>query len=253
MIGIYMSGTGNTKHCVGKLLSVIDPKAEMIPIVSEESADKIRQSDMVLLAFPTQFSNVPFMVKDFIRRNSEIWKDKKIFCMTTMGAFSGDGAGCAARLLRKYGAKIIGGLHVRMPDAVCDNKMLKKSLEENKRIVREADKKIEAVGRKIVNEGIYPQDGLSFMAHLAGLFGQRLWFYGKTAHYSDKLKISEDCVGCGICANNCPMGNLKIVDGKAVADNKCAMCYRCISHCPKQAITLLGKEVVEQCRYDRYC
>ena len=31
MIGIYMSGTGNTKHCVGKLLSVIDPKAEMIP------------------------------------------------------------------------------------------------------------------------------------------------------------------------------------------------------------------------------
>ena len=28
MIGIYMSGTGNTKYCVGKLLSVIDPKAE---------------------------------------------------------------------------------------------------------------------------------------------------------------------------------------------------------------------------------
>ena len=91
------------------------------------------------------------------------------------------------------------------------------------------------------------------MAHLAGLFGQRLWFYGKTRDYSDKLKISDACVGCSICANNCPMGNLKIVDGKAVAGNRCAMCYRCISHCPKQAITLLGKEVIEQCRYDRYC
>ncbi|MCR5210918.1 MAG: iron-sulfur protein, partial [Lachnospiraceae bacterium] len=119
-----MSGTGNTKHCVGKLLSVIDPKAEMIPIESEESADKIRLNDTVLLAYPTQFSNVPFMVKDFIRRNPELWKEKRVFCMTTMGAFSGDGAGCAARLLKKYGAKIIGGLHVRMPDAVCDNKML---------------------------------------------------------------------------------------------------------------------------------
>lgn len=253
MVAIYMSGTGNTKHCAGKLLSVIDSKAEMIPIESEECADKIRLNDTVLLAYPTQFSNVPFMVKDFISRNPELWKEKKVFCMTTMGAFSGDGAGCAARLLKKYGAKIIGGLHVRMPDAVSDNKMLKKSLEENKQIVREADMKIEAVGKKIIDEGEYPQDGLSFMAHLAGLFGQRLWFYGKTAHYSDKLKISEDCVGCGICANNCPMDNLKIVDGKAVPGNKCAMCYRCISHCPKQAITLLGKEVIEQCRYDRYC
>lgn len=253
MVAIYMSGTGNTNHCVGKLLSVIDSEAEMIPIESEESADKIRLNDTVLLAYPTQFSNVPFMVKDFIRRNPELWKEKKVFCMTTMGAFSGDGAGCAARLLKKYGAKIIGGLHVRMPDAVSDNKMLKKSLDENKQIVREADMKIEAVGKKIIDEGEYPQDGLSFMAHLAGLFGQRLWFYGKTAHYSDKLKISEDCVGCGICANNCPMDNLKIVDGKAVPGNKCAMCYRCISHCPKQAITLLGKEVIEQCRYDRYC
>ena len=90
------------------------------------------------------------------------------------------------------------------------------------------------------------------MAHIVGLFGQRLWFYGKTARYSDKLKISDNCIGCGMCIDNCPMENLKLEGGKAVAGNKCAMCYRCISHCPKQAVTLLGKEVIEQCRYDRY-
>lgn len=66
---------------MGKLLSVIDPKAEMIPIESEESVDKIRLNDAVLLAYPTQFSNVPFMVKDFIRRNPELWKEKKVFCI----------------------------------------------------------------------------------------------------------------------------------------------------------------------------
>ena len=37
-----------------------------------------------------------------------------------------------------------------------------------------------------------------------------------------------------------------IIDGKAVADNKCTMCYRCISHCPQKAITLVGNEVKEQ-------
>ena len=173
MIGIYMSGTGNTKHCVGKLLSVIDPKAEMLPIESPESADKIRQSDTVLIAFPTQFSNVPFMVKDFIRRNSEIWKDKKVFCMTTMGLFSGDGTGCAARLLKKYGAVVSGGLQVKMPDAVSDSKMLKKSFEENRRIIKEADIRLEEVAEEI-KKGNYPKEGLSFFAHMAGLFGQRL-------------------------------------------------------------------------------
>ncbi len=253
MIGIYMSGTGNTEHCIKKLMHIIAPEGEVIPIESEEAVKRISENDTVLLAYPTQFSNVPFMVKDFIRRNSEVWKDKKVFCMTTMGAFSGDGAGCAARVLKKYGAQIVGGLQIKMPDAVCDSKLLKKSLEENKKIIREADRKIEIVGRKITDEGTYPREGLSIMAHLAGLFGQRLWFYGKTTHYSDKLKIGDNCIGCSICVNNCPMGNLKLEGGKAVAGNRCAMCYRCISHCPKWAITLLGKEVIEQCQYDRYC
>ena len=114
MIGIYMSGTGNTKHCVGKLLSVIDPKAEMIPIESPESADKIRQSDMVLLAFPTQFSNVPFMVKDFIRRYSEIWKSVitlPIICVMLFTLTSCDNVKSASEL-EKYAEKTYGACEI---------------------------------------------------------------------------------------------------------------------------------------------
>lgn len=33
---------------------------------------------------------------------------------------------------------------------------------------------------------------------------------------------------------------------------KCTMCYRCISHCPKMAITLIGDEVKEQCQFEKY-
>ena len=39
-------------------------------------------------------------------------------------------------------------------------------------------------------------------------------------------------------------------NGKAAAGKRCTMCYRCISRCPEQAITLLGKEVKEQCGYE---
>ena len=37
-----------------------------------------------------------------------------------MGAFSGDGAGCTTRMLKRYGATILGGIHIHMPDSVCE-------------------------------------------------------------------------------------------------------------------------------------
>ena len=169
-----------------------------------------------------------------------------------MGGFSGDGTGCAARVLKKYGAIIIGGVQIKMPDSVCDSKLLKKTLEENKKITRDADIRIENIAKDILNNDKYPKEGLSFFAHVAGLFGQRLWFYNKTTGYSTKLKISDACIGCGYCAMNCPVGNLNVVDGKAVSNDRCTMCYRCISACPQKAITLLGDKVIEQCRYEKY-
>ena len=252
MVGVYLSGTGNTKHCIQKFVSNLDSDAKCVPIEDKESADAIRNNDVIVLAYPTQFSNVPFMVKDYAIKNKELWEGKKVFLITTMGAFSGDGTGCLARVLKKYGAEILGGMQIHMPDAVCDSKLLKKSLEENKKIVGEADIKIEKATQDIIQSGKYPREGLSFPAHLAGLFGQRLWFYNKTTDYSRKLKINDSCIGCGLCASYCPMNNLIIKDGKAVNLGKCAMCDRCISSCPKKAITLLGKEVVEQCRFEKY-
>ncbi len=251
MVGIYLSGTGNTKHCVEKLVKILDPSAECFPLENNDIIQILKNHDTIVLGYPTQFSNAPFMVRDLIKNNSSLWSGKKVFCLNTMGLFSGDGTGCTARILKKYGAVILGGLQLKMPDSVCDSKMLKKSIEENKLIVKAADERIEIAAKQIKN-GNFPQEGLSFFAHIKGLFGQRLWFYNKTTNYTDKLKISDSCIGCGLCSKNCPMKNIKIENNKAAAGGKCTMCYRCISLCPKQAVTLLGERIVEQCRFDRY-
>ena len=81
------------------------------------------------------------MVRDFIKKNADIWKNKKILCIATMGAFSGDGAGCTTRMLKRYGATILGGIHIHMPDSVCDSKLLKKTMDENRCIIAQADRK----------------------------------------------------------------------------------------------------------------
>lgn len=252
MLGVYLSGTGNTEHCITKLVKLLDETADAVSLEDAAVTEKIKNSDTIILGYPTQFSNAPYMVRDFIKSNSSLWRDKKVLCVATMGLFSGDGAGCTARLLKKCGAVILGGLHIKMPDSVCDDKKLKKSAEENREIIKAAEKKIIDTAEQI-RRGSYPQDGVTFISHMAGLFGQRLWFYLKTTGYTDKLKISEECVGCGLCASLCPMKNISIQNGRATAADKCTMCYRCISLCPQKAITLLGDGVIEQCRFEKHC
>lgn len=251
MNAIYLSGTGNTRHIVNKLLDELGRKETVLPIESED-VKKAFDGDEIILAYPTMFSNIPYLVRDFINKNQNEWKGKKIFLITTMGLFAGDGTGCAARLLKKYGAVITGGIQIKMPDSIGDCKALKKTAEQNKAIVKKAEQRVAEIAKKM-KEGRYPREGLSFRAHLAGLFGQRLWFYNKAMSYSSKLKIDGNkCVGCGICAKGCPTQNIKITDGKAVASSQCTMCYRCVSYCPSQAITLLGKTLHQQAGIEKY-
>ena len=129
---------------------------------------------------------------------------------------------------------------------------LKRPLEQNKEIVRNAVVKIKQSALDMKNRKP-TQEGIGLWYHLAGLFGQRLYFRHKVKQYTDSLKIdSSSCIGCGKCEKLCPMGNICIKEGKAVSINRCTMCYRCVNQCPQQAITLLGKKVVEQGTIEKY-
>lgn len=252
MLGIYYSGTGNSRYVMEQFLEKYNSSADCISIEDEKIKEYISKSQEIAFAYSVQYSNVPKMVKDFIDGNQSLWKGKKVFVIATMGLFSGDGAGILARRLHRYGAETIGGLHLKMPDCIADVKALKRPLEKNKELVREAEKKIDQAVQSM-KAGRPPQEGLGPLYHLAGLFGQRLYFYNKTRKYVDKLKIdSVKCVGCGKCVQSCPMKNLSLENHKAKAGNQCTMCYRCVNQCPKQAITLLGKQVIDQGTIEKY-
>lgn len=98
-----------------------------------------------------------------------------MLCVANRGLFGGDGAGCAARLLKKHGATILDGLHLRMPDSVCESKLLKKTLAENREIVNTADEKPEATA-KLIKRGVWPQEALYFPEHLRGCLGSGCGF-----------------------------------------------------------------------------
>jgi len=235
-----------------KYLSERISKEALVCSIEEPEAElAVRQQQEIVLGYPVYYSSLPKILKDYLVERQEIWKGKRVFLLATMGAFSGDGAGVAARLLRRYGAQIMGGVHLKMPDCIIDVKALKKSKEQNQILIQKAMDKMDRTAKAYL-EGRFPREGLGPWYHLAGLFGQRLYFANKTKSYTDKLKIDTDkCIACGKCVSLCPMSNLTMESssmkkGTVWAHDKCTMCYRCINNCPMQAITLIGKRVVAE-------
>lgn len=249
---IYFSGNGNTKHC-SELFSKLTGNGKISSIEEENVIQVIKDSPEFAFAYPVHYSNIPFIVKDFIKNNALMFSGKKIFLIATMGAFSGDGTGCAARMLKKCGAKITGGLHLQMPDAIGDVGMLKKSHEKNLAIISNSEEKISYTCNLIKN-GKYPQQGLHFYNQIAGLFGQRLWFLQAAKNHRKDLRVAPaKCNGCGLCQKQCPTKSIQIVDGKAkLVGKNCTICYRCVNSCPNKAITIIGKKIIEQCLFKNY-
>lgn len=50
---------------------------------------------------------------------------------------------------------------------------------------------------------------------------------------------AKSCIGCGICAKDCPMGIIEITDGSAAVQDRnaslCISCGHCVSVCPRGA------------------
>ena len=132
MLGIYFSGTGNSRYALEVFLNQYDKTADICALTDQRIVNCIHENKDIVFSYSVQFSSIPKMLKDFVDDNKDLWSGKNIFVIATMGLFSGDGAGILARRLRQYGAQIQGGLHLKMPDSIADEKALKRSLDKNK-------------------------------------------------------------------------------------------------------------------------
>ncbi len=59
-------------------------------------------------------------------------------------------------------------------------------------------------------------------------FVKLTWRYTNMAY-----KITDDCIGCGACAGECPVNAISEQDGKYVIDaDACLDCGACAGACP---------------------
>mgnify|MGYP005758132185 FL=1 len=60
----------------------------------------------------------------------------------------------------------------------------------------------------------------------------------------------EKCIGCGLCAKDCPAGKLAVKEGCAVYTSECIQCGHCVAVCPKGAVSIPEYDMDDVEEYD---
>jgi electron transfer flavoprotein alpha subunit len=53
-------------------------------------------------------------------------------------------------------------------------------------------------------------------------------------------RITNKCIGCGVCVDVCPYGALELFEGQAIVSGHCTVCGSCAEVCPASAIEIEG-------------
>jgi len=235
MLTLYFSGTGNTEWLARRFAQAMQSPCHSI----EEQLDYpalLAQHDTICVAYPIYGSRVPMMMREFAQQHSEHLAGKQLVILVTQLIFSGDGARAFMDFFPKGHARAIYAEHFLMPNNVCNFALLRKtSAKKTARQLRRAEQKIKRIAADL-QAGRVRLRGFSTWAKFWGAFQGNAW-PAMEAKAMRSVKISADCVQCGLCVKVCPMTNLSLEDNMIVQHERCTVCYRCINLCPKQAIT----------------
>ncbi|SHE78647.1 EFR1 family ferrodoxin [Alkalibacter saccharofermentans] len=242
----YFSGTGNTWWATGRLTEYLKGMGADVTFFSIEQVDTelsdrlIAGCGTVGFGYPIYGSDVPEIMKDFMKDLAPSGKDAFVYC--TQWLWSGDGARVSAEFLsNKF--RIKWAEHFAMPNNVSVSAIRLPYTNDKRRInkiLKRADRRIKRLVLKIVSEKPFLR-GFSAVSACSGYIqrGPFRYFFGRLRN-DINVEIKK-CNFCGYCVKLCPVSNL-ILDGNTVSTlGSCIMCLRCYSFCPRMAVTYMKK------------
>ena len=267
----YFSGTGNSKWAAKTLaLETGDTLVSIPEVINSDCSFTLEKDEHVSFIFPIHGWRVPNIVKEFltkltIKTLGEDTSHVKHYCFCLVTA--GDSIGKAmerfqqqlksvtvndALSLKAVCSLIMPESYVGLPGMDVDTKekelekkeLASKQLKEFSNILKQHPHKDsnQIWGWNQLIRGPIP----SFFSGPVGGFFERFLITDKPFHVD-----SRRCVKCGICANVCPVSDIKGGLGfepEWLHNGKCLTCFSCYHHCPHHAIEF-GKRTQKKGQY----
>ncbi len=238
---LYHSGAGSTKTIAEIYHKMFGSFfVDISSINFEFDYELLKNYEILILAFPTYHCSPSTSMMEFINNIPPLQKSKKAFAFTTCGL-------CSGNTLREFAKKCltkniyINGYSVyKAPatDGVLLFPPLSFMLDYEKNIankIKSDVNKIEHIINSNTNKAKIPR------FKIYTIFSYPNKVLGKA--YKHKLKLLRDkCVGCNKCVNDCMRKCWSRV-GKypQYKSNRCEFCFKCVHHCPNEAISLSKK------------
>lgn len=234
-LGIYFTGTGNTKRVLDKARKELDKRGHLLDAVDVIDGDvfDLKDYDGLFIFYPIYAFNAPKPIIKYIKKIKKLEKEIPCVIMKQSGEhlfWNNASSLYLSSLLERRNIIVHNEYHYLMPYSF---------------IFRHSD--YMAYRMNEVMEGLLPLDLDLFLNHqdihpkryfmdrfVSFLFRIQWWggrFNGR--FYSvDKKK----CVKCMKCIEGCPAKNIVLKDGKIKFKGQCLMCQRCVMYCPRQAV-----------------
>ncbi len=230
----YFSATGNSKYVARRIAAATGDKAISIADCRKSRGFSFDESDKTVgIVSPTYAWGLPVVVREFLQKLTLRTKPDYLWFTATYGTTPGQTGKFAEAILKANGLSVSAKFSVKMPDTWTPIYDLSDK-SKVQRINEAAEKQIDRIIHAIRNHARG-----DFMKNKPPLLLAKA-FYGleydamrRTSHFS----VENTCIGCGLCARNCPVSAIEIREKKPVwVEDQCAMCLGCLHHCPKFAI-----------------
>jgi ferredoxin len=232
----YFTATGNSLFAARQIAKATGD-AQLISIPQAIQQEGLEYTaDSIGIVCPIYAGEAPSLVMDFLKKAA--FKTSYLFMVMTYGADQTDAAEWTANAAKETGIAIDYIAAVKMIDNYLPGFDMDKEKTLDKNTIAQLESIITDIRAREKHIEEASAQGRQFHKMVAARFAQN-----PALNNGENILIGASCTGCGTCVKVCPLGNIRLEQGKAKRINPaCGLfCLACVQNCPQKALSVKGE------------
>lgn len=233
---LYFSATGNTQYAAQRIAEASKDTLVSIRDCMREGRKvfHLKENENFGIVMPTYFQGMPLFLQEFLE-NLTLTTDGAehyAYAVATCGVSYGNFGSEAVRTAGKAGIHLDATYRIRMVDNwnpyfdMTDKEYIDVAEQRAETDLAEVCASVAAK-----EKGVYLPNSFDHKQE------EELAASYEESRKTQLFKVNDSCVGCGVCAAQCPVGAIEVQNKKPVwVKEKCLLCLGCVHKCPMNAI-----------------